>query len=282
MADWDWSFNGVAFGGTAEIQVAEVSGWLDLPDVRSGDTPRTGKHGLAPGRDLAGGRTIRFSCEVHTGDPTATEAIVAPLRTVLTIGEDEYPLIGQTPGLPALQVMCRPRRRAQPLQWDASIGAARLELEFVATDPLLYDAVESTASTGLGTLTGGLSFPAAAPFVFGTSGSSAVMSCPNDGPFPAPWTATFTGPLTAPELVHLESGYRLSFPSAVLAAGESLVVSSKSATVLLNGTASRYSWLASTSQWFDLQPAAVGTNSVLLLGSAGAGSVTMAWRSAWI
>ena len=282
MADWDWSFNGVAFGGTSSINVSEVSGWLDLPDVRSADTPRAGKHGLAQGRDLAGGRLIRISCEVHTGDPAATEAIVAPLRSVLTIGEDEYPLIGQTPGLPALQVMCRPRRRAQPLKWDASIGAARLELEFVATDPLLYAATESTASTALGTLSGGLSFPAAAPFVFGTSGTSAVMSCPNDGPFPTPWTATFAGPLTAPELVHLETGYRMSFPSAVLTAGETLVVSSKTATVLLNGTASRYSWLASTSQWFDLQPSSLGTNSVQLLGSAGSGTVTMAWRSAWI
>ena len=277
---WQLELAGVLMGDGTDFVVRSCDLW-SAPQIRATDVPRSGTHGLAAGeRERFGGRQVAASFYI-TGDtdtvevenrqmlqaawaPSETDAALVPLVWMEDDGR-KYRVHGRPRGA---SVRVEPRMPA--------------DCRFLALDPRIYDNDESTSSTALGTLTGGLSFPAAAPFVFGTSGTSAVMACDNVGTTDAPWTATFAGPLTAPELVHVESGSRMSFPSAVLAAGESLVVDSDSRTVLLNGTASRYSWLAATSQWFDLQPASIGTNSVQLLGSAGAGTVTIAWRSAWI
>jgi len=282
MAVWDWTLDGVPFGGTTEINVASVEGWLDLPDVRIGDSPRAGQHGLSMGEDFAGGRTIRFVVETVGSDADAAAAIVEAFRAKLVFvdGDDgDIPLVGTTPGFPALRTLVRPRRRNNPLTWDSGIGAIRSTIELQAADPRLYADAESSASTGLSAAVGGLVFSAVAPFVFGSGGTGNTMDCTNEGTFPTPWVATFTGPLVAPELVHSASGKRVSLTGATLTAGQTLVVDSLEHTVMLDGTSSRYSWLAASSQWFDLAP---GANAVDLLGASGAGSVTMAWRSAWL
>jgi hypothetical protein len=282
MATWDWTLDGVPFGGTTDINVAEVEGWLDLPDVRIGDSPRAGQHGLTMGEDFAAGRTIRFVIETVAADADAAATIVEALRDklVFVAGDDgDIPLVGTTPGYPALRTLVRPRRRNNPLTWDSGIGAIRAVIEMIAADPRLYADTASSDSTALSTAVGGLDFSAVAPFVFGSGGTGNTMDCPNDGTFPTPWVATFTGPLTAPELVHVDSGYRITLSGGTLLAGETLVVDSLEHTILLGGTASRYSWLAASSQWFDLAP---GANSIMLLGASGSGSVSMAWRSAWI
>ena len=282
MATWDWSLDGVPFGGTTEINVASVEGWLDLPDVRIGDTPLAGQHGLSMGEDFAGGRTIRFVLETVGADADAAAAIVEAFRAklVLVAGDDgDIPLVGTTPGYPAMRTLVRPRRRHNPLIWDSSIGAIRTMIEFAAADPRLYADTASSDSTGLATASGGLVFSAVAPFVFGSAGTPNTLECTNDGTFPAPWVATFTGPLVAPELLHVPSGKRITLSGATLAAGETLIVDSIEHTILLGGTASRYSWLAATSEWFDLDP---GSNDVQFLGASGSGTVTIDWRSTWL
>lgn len=279
MTAFEATFAGVTLG-CAPYAVRRWAG-LDLPAVRAGDAFRPHAHGLVAGRDLAEGRVIQFDLVVEddNGDPAALDGTLAVLDAAFVISELERPLVWQLPGQVQRQAMVRCRRRAMVLDVNYAAGIAHVAVELVATDPLMYAAALSSASSALGTTTGGLTFPAAAPFVFGTAGSSGVMSCANEGTFAAPWTATFTGPLVAPELVRLGSGERLTLSGASLAAGETLVVDSAARTVLLDGTASRYGWLSPASRWFDLQP---GDNSLQLLGASGAGSVTVEWRSAWM
>lgn len=279
MDDWEWSYAGVSFGAATGVDVVEVEGWLNLPDVRVGDAPRARRHGMYPGRDLAGGRTVRFRLAATAETAEALEQLVADLEAVTVFQEVELPLVGQLPGRGARQLWCRPRRRDHPIRWSSVLGADVLDLEFFGSDPRIWAAEVSSVSTGLSIAVGGLSFPASAPFVFGSGGAGSVMSCPNAGTFPAGWVATFTGPLVAPGLEHVESGRTVSLSGASLGAGEQLVVDSESRTVLLEGTASRYSWLDPLSRWFDLGP---GANSVRLVGASGDGWVSMSWRSAWL
>lgn len=278
MAEWDWTYAGVAFGGATGIDVNRVDGWLDLPDVRTADAPRSRANGYYAGLDLAGVRTIRFEIEVIAPDSTAAWALIAPLQNVTVVQAAEQALVGQTPGLPAIRALCRPRRRNTPIEWDRTIGAIRMDLEFQTTNPLLLADTASSAVSALALATTGLTFSAAAPFVFGSVTGNTIAAT-NAGNYDADWTATFTGPLVAPELVHVATGKRISLTGANLAAGETLIVDSASRTVKLNGTASRYSWLSTTSQWFTLAP---GSNAVTFLGASGAGNVTLSWRSAWM
>lgn len=280
MATWDWSYNGVAFGGSTGIDVPEVEGWLDLPDIRSYDMPRARQHGLYAGQDLAGGRAVRFRCEVRAADEDAAAALLAPLIDATVVQPTELLLVGTTPGRPAVRLSCRPRRRSPSLRWDSTIGATDVDIEFFATDPHLYADTASTATTGLATGSGGFIVPAVVPWT-SSGGSGSTMSCQNDGNFPAPWVATFTGPLVTPTLTHVGTGKQLLLTGvgASIAAGETLIVDSLNHTVLLNGTASRYSWLASASRWFELAP---GANAVNLTGASGSGTVQIDWRSTWL
>ena len=282
MATWDWSYNGVPFGGTSGLDVSTVDGWLDLPDVRTGDTPRSRAHGLYAGLDLAGGRTVRFGGEIHAADQTAAAALLAPLRNATVIQSAEGLLLGTTPGYPTLRLSCRPRRRVQPIRWDSTIGAATFDLEFFAPDPRLYADTASTATVSANPTVTGLTFSATAPFVFGSSTTGNVMNLQNDGNFPCQtWVAQISGgvtPLVLPELVHINSGKRLTFSGATLNLGDVLTVTPK--TIYLSSTASRYSWLSPTSQWFDLDPNS--SNPVQFLAASGTGSVTVTWRSCWL
>lgn len=270
---WQWELNGLLMGAGTVYEVQTFDVWA-APDLRQGESARAQQHGLYPGTDWLGGRFAKLKVTVKPTSPAADIAarqVLAAAWKPPTSGTSQ--LVWQEADGVKYTLFGKPRLAD-------TRGEYRMpsECRFIATDPRIYANTQSTASTGLATSTGGLSFAASAPFVFGTSGSGSTMACTNAGTFAAPWTATFAGPLVAPTLTHVSSGKTLILSGASLAAGDSLVVDSAAKTILLNGTASRYSWLAAGSQWFDLEP---GANSVNLTGASGAGTVTMTWRSAW-
>lgn len=273
---------GVTIGaGTSYRWSAWPEGVIDTPEIRVGDEPLAQRHGVQAGADWLGSRHIVFYIHVLGSSKADVESKVVALEQAFAPSPTDVTLDVRYYGSPnEWRVYGRPRGIKSQITRQVVTGyIAAARCEFTATDPRRYSQAQSSATTGLSASSGGLTFPAVAPFVFGTGGAGSTMSCPNDGTYDAPWVATFTGPLVAPELVHVASGKRLTLSGANLAAGDSLVLDSKAHTVLLNGTASRYSWLTPTSQWFDLSP---GANSVTFNGASGAGSVTIAWRHTWL
>jgi hypothetical protein len=281
MIDVTATLNGLTIGaGTSYRWAAWPDGLVSTPQIRVGDIPRAQSHGVVAGQDWMGSASIVFDLIITGTSRTDAETKLAALLAAFAPEPANVPLDVRLFGAPdEYRMYGRPRGVQVALDRKVLSGIIRARCEFVATDPRRYSTTQQTASTGLSTAVGGLAFPAAAPFVFGSGGTDSTMSCPNVGTFPAPWVATFTGPLVAPALTHLATGKVLNLSGANLAAGETLVVDSLARTVLLNGSASRYSWLTSTSQWFDLDP---GANSVNLTGASGAGNVSIAWRSVWI
>ena len=120
--------------------------------------------------------------------------------------------------------------------------------------------------------------PALAPLAFSGTASGGQVVATNDGEFGAPWTAVISGPVTTPRIENVTTGATLTF-NGTLGTGETLTISSLDRTVLLNGTASRYSWLTAGSSWFDL-PA--GSSTVRFAGVSGSGSMDLSFRSVWI
>jgi phage-related protein len=100
------------------------------------------------------------------------------------------------------------------------------------------------------------------------------------GEFAVPWTATLIGPVVNPRLENISTGETLYFEGE-LGVGDELTVDSLNRSIVLNGNASRYSWLAVGSQWFSLAP---GETSIRYAGSTvGAGArYAIAFESAWI
>lgn len=279
--DWTVEFNGITIGGaTNPYQVASIVGLHETPDIRTSDVNRARTHGQFAGVDYLGGRNITAVVEVRSPHPSNN--IWQAFSQALVAGQSaELPLVVQVPGLASggtVQVNARVRRLALPMDRSYSLGAGNAAVEWHCTDPRIYSSTLTTLSTSQAVSSGGLVFPAVAPLAFAGSASGGQVVATNSGEFDAPWTATITGPVNDPRIENVTTGKVVGF-TGVLNAGETLTISSLDRTVLLNGTASRYSWLNPSSSWFDL-PA--GDSTIRFAGTSGTGTMDLNFRSVWI
>lgn len=283
VTDYDFELDGVLICSGADTTQKELvsSKLFGMDGVRSSDKVRGQRDGLYPGIDYYAGRVIELEIEVWGNDTASFRTEYLALMSALRLRRTEVLLKVKLPGWPDLRVSCRPRRVAGPtIDQTFNLSKANVTVQLDASDPRIY---ADTQSSGTATLTGstsGLVFPATFNMTFGGITTSSVVIASNTGNYETPWTATINGPVTNPYIEHIEQGKLLRFTGS-LASGESLVVSSPpSGAVLLGGTSSRYSWLQDASQWFLLDP---GLNSVRLGGSsAGAPTMDLVWRSAWV
>lgn len=278
---WEFELAGLLLGGDSKFHVAAVAGLADVADVRPGDKPRLRRHGLRAGTDYMSGRTINLTVELDAADYTELATLVDQLGAAFRPGADEAALYFQVPGLAGGGngvLWCRTRRRSAPITPDGWYHRLpTVELELFATDPLIYGATELTASTGLPEGGDGLIFSATFDAVFGALGESGIVVCANAGTADAPVLLRVDGPVTNPRVENITAGKTIAL-SLTLADGDHLLIDTQSRTVLLGGTADRYSALTSASEWFSLVP---GANEVRFGASAGSGSLTVTWRSSW-
>lgn len=280
MTDWQMTYNGLTFGAATVYGIQEISGLHDLPEVRTSDRARARAHGQFQGTDYLGGRDIDVGVTITSNHPS--DATWQAFSQALVAGQTtELPLTIQVPGVAlggTIQVDARVRKLSLPIDMDYYNGVGRAAVQFHCTDPRLYSSTLQTTNFTQATATGGLSFDATFNLSFGGAASGGTGVCNNAGEFASPWTATISGPIVDPRIENVTTGQTLYF-SGSLATGQTLIVGSMDKTVMLNGTASRYSWLKNGSQWFDL---AVGDNTLRLAGISGTATMAVQFRSAWI
>jgi hypothetical protein len=149
---------------------------------------------------------------------------------------------------------------------------------FECSDPRLYAADVTTLNGTVPLATGGLDFPASATFSFGPGSDWVTLAATNAGLIETPWTAVIAGPCSGPRLELIGSEKALDLPSLTLDSGETLTLDSANQTVLLNGLSSRYGYLASDHQWWNL-PA--GSSAMRFRADSQTGSIELSFRSAW-
>jgi len=282
--DYGLEYRGFAFGGsTSDFLLAPGSiGFADLPGVATADRQRLRRHGLHPGDDFMLGRQILIPIEVTADDTATWETNLGALREAFRVDPDrgEDPLVFQIPGIAGggkRRINCRPRGLAVPvdLDWFYEIVVVTVRLE--ATSPYLLDDSETTVISSLLTAgSSGLTWPLTWPLNWGTVESSS-FTLTNNGTQAADFCATIPGPVTNPKIVDVGTGRELEFTIA-LASGEFLEVDTGARTVLLNGTASRYSTIAAGSEWFTLAP---GSNELSYRADSGSSNLSITFRSTW-
>lgn len=278
-----FEFDGVVFGGECTglgLDLIQADGF-DMPELRTGDVVRPRDHGMLAGDDFLSGRTINMDLAVVGSTAAVLDTKLATLATMgypLGADEVELPLVFQLPGQSKRRVNARLRRRSYPI--DISILAghmSKVTLQFFATDPRIYDNTLTTLSISLPVTSGGLGWPVGWPLGWSSS-TSGGATFNNIGTFETRPIVTFTGPLTSPNIQNVTTGQQWS-SIFDLQSGDQLVVDFAQRTVLLNGTASRYSYVTAASSWWTLIPG----NNVLMIGAAaGSGSATVTARSAWM
>jgi hypothetical protein len=278
-SDYQLTYRGLTIGAGTPWQIQSLSGLEDLPDLRTGDTPRAYRHGAVPGLDLADGRTITLELMVFDSGTGNFAANVEQLKGISSPLADETELVYQLPGRLGRSIRCRPRRRSLPVDLEYSFRKGNAVIELFATDPRIYDEFATSNVIALPSAATGLTFDASAPFVFGSAGTGGTLNVLNQGNTPAPWFARIDGPVTDPTLTLAATGQQVRLVGTVNA-GEFLSIDSLAPSVVLNGTASRYSWSAGPgSVWWELP---VGTSAVQFGATAGTGTCTFTYRSAWL
>jgi Phage tail protein len=273
-----YAFNDVAWGAGTTVNVTRVDG-LDMPPVRSADSPLPGGDGVIGGIDLLDARSIEFEAVVREADRASLFATLQSLAGALGRRSDDLPLTFQVdPSLPMMRINCRPRRRNIPMPNPNLGGYVPAVFQLVANDPLVYSDAEHVHDSGAATMAGGFSFPFSFPFSFGVAATGGVFTVVNAGTAPAPWIAIIQGPCVG---VTIANGFgELVHWNGTLTAEETLTIDSHPTrhTAVIAGTASRFGLLASNAVWFDLQ---AGENEIHFATDNGQGTLLFTWRDAW-
>lgn len=275
------SFNGLDLN-SSPYHMQEIEGLLSSPDIRSGDYAKVSRNGMIPGTDRYSGRTVTINLLIDDYDETAfgnaisalTSAFAAPL-------ESELPLMFTIRGIASGQdarLYVRPRKLNLPVDFNYFNGSSYADIQLFATDPLIYSETEYSATISLAQAPGGMVFPLVFPLVFGGGGSYGSALLTNQGNAESPVVIQINGPVTNPTVRNVTTGQSLGF-TVTLATGEYLLIDTLERTVLLNGTADRYSYLT-TPQWWKLSP---GVNEIRYFASiTTASTVEITYRSAWL
>lgn len=284
--DWQAAYGGLDLGAGTPYRIQPPVEGLDMPPVVVSDQDKLRDHGQYPGDDFLGPRSTVWAFKIAADDRATFTAQQSTLRAAFRPCEDERPMTFQLPGVAGggmRRILCRPRRRSDPVALTHAISRTVVTVQLDASDPRIYDDTESSVSTGLASSAVGLTWPLTWPLNFGGASTSGTVTAANAGDFSTPWTAVITGPVTNPSIENVDTGDQLIFTAnggLVLASGDTLVVDSATKTALLNGTASRYDRLASPVSWWDLEP---GDNHLRFGGTtSGSPTMTVTWRSAWI
>lgn len=282
--DYGFEYRGFAFGGsTADSLLAPgAGGFFDSANISTNDRERLRRHGVHAGDDFYGGKELLIPIEVTADTTTEWEAELLALKTAMRVDHErgEDALVFQLPGIAGggkRIINCRPRGLAVPIDFDWFYEIPIVIARFFSTKPFIYDSTLSeTASAILTPSSSGLTWPLTWPLNWGTS-SATSFNVTNAGTDDAEWSAIIPGPVTNPTILHVTSGRSYGWNIA-LAAGEWLEIDSDARTVLLNGTASRYSTKVNGSEWFTLSP---GANELSYRADSGTSTLSISHRSTW-
>lgn len=283
LAAYQFQIGTLVLGPGTSYDVLEVNG-LGIPDVRADDIDRPLDHGSFYSREFLSGRQVTLKVGI-AGDAQSAADAVAKRDTLLAqwapVSVDAIttkPLQFDQGGVGTRQLLGRPRRVASDVS-RLKGGYITVTLEYVSGDPRIYGAGLNQTSLALALATTGRSYNKAFNYGYG-SGSSGTVVVINAGTFPTRPVVTFSGPVTNPFIENQTAGTQLDL-QITLAIGDVLTVDFDARTILLGGTASRYSAIRTGSVFWELAP---GANSIRFGADVSdpAASASVAWRDAWI
>lgn len=279
-------WKGVLLGPGTSLRTVGLGGLQDLPGMRnSGTAPIEGFHGSFPTPALLDRRYVTWDYLIAQ-PPALARAAVDTLQSVTTLPEPgpaapESPLCLQIDGRRWL-MLAQVIRRSIPVDPDYALGVMRGSVQWVCSDPRLFQLPQRTASTGLPTAgSGGLVFPLVFPLFFGTGTAGGQVLLDNTSRAEAWPTFRLTGPALGPVITDLDRGSVLRFdPTWTLPAGQTIEIDTRPGyrTVLFTPSGVSVSARLFTRQWFSI-PA--GSSGLRVGFSAGSYDVNAQLAALW-
>lgn len=276
VADYQYEFVSLLMGANTIYTVESLEGLYGLPDLRSNDLERQDRHGVVPGVDLMGARTITAALKISTGGLGTIETAVQALAPLVRPKQTELPFVWQRPrtaGSIKKYINCRVRNFKLNTNYAMAHGYAEATLQLLASDPRHYTLGATTTSGAIPTSSAAGSATFAVGGDFYTEPVISIVGPFNNG------IITLS---TAPNVDDTVMQGRAIRLTGNVSAAQTLVIDFAARTMTLNGSAI-YSYRRTDSQWWSLTP---GSNTVTFNRDAGAvGSsapFTIVHRAAWV
>jgi hypothetical protein len=268
------TWRGVTLDGTGgDYSLESLEGWDDLPPVRTRFVARPGAHGTFDDVPEGEGRTVLVAGKVR--DATDRDTLLAGLVEAFylaDVGSEIEDLTVVHGGRTLLARARLTRFKVSPLAWG--LGVFGYAAEWYCPDPRRLGA-EKTATVGLSSSSGGLSWPVSWPVTWGATVTGGTATVVNTGIYNADATLRIDGPVDTPRITHAGQGKTLTFP-VELTAGQYLEVDFDARSARINGAVAR----TVAGQWPTVAP---GTNVFRTGAAAYEASAlwTFTWRDAW-
>jgi hypothetical protein len=272
---WDdlWLNTGDQANGLCLV-VEGLTGWLDSPPLEGNDSARVISDGAAWGPKVLGPRIITIR-----GAATGPRELMGRFRDQLTARAASREPKTLAVGDWDLQRVLTAEVRAGSDQYrHRPLGSTgfKYEVTVTAADPILYAGTWQTATLTNSTEATGRDYPKTYPWHYAAGYLPNAAILRNAGNYAAPVWALYEGAL---EQSALTGGPDQIIRVARVDDGMAILVSTATLTAEAEGGVSRASYILPGSRPMWVQP---DSTARWFLRSAGAGQVTLAWRSAWV
>ena len=253
--NYEFAFNGWLFGGPGQgVQVLEVSGLEDLPELRVQDDTRGFQDGMFRGRDFLSGRTVSFTLQVMNDSAGTMQTYLAELKANLQFQQSGTGTLQfQLPGRALQRLSARVRRRALKIDPDYTYGRSYATVEFFCPDPRIYDDTETLIGLNPTSQVGRVYDRTYNLVYTSPSGStSSFATASNAGNVTVYPVITLTGAMTSPIVVNSTTGQSIPI-SLTMSAADTLVIDPDLRSVTYNGLPAR-NLVSNAAQWFGFPP----------------------------
>lgn len=253
----DIHINGIALNriddSGCEWLVTDLDGWWGLPDAEIPDDPRPfhqdGSYYTA-GRYASRVVTLTgYIVPKSAGPAGVAEARDTLNRAINLVRQAGILQVDESPPKQAwVQITGRPLTRI-----TKASNVVEFNIQLRSSDPRKYSVTKYIKNSRLPVALSGRLYPKSFNYTYGSGGNAGTVTINNEGSYDTYGTLRINGPVTNPQVEHVELGRFLKF-NTVIGVGDFYDIDLLSKTVLLNGFESRRITLLPTSRWFNFQP----------------------------
>lgn len=182
---------------------------------------------------------------------------------------------------PPKQILCKVFSKKIEEEYERDPYFRDFTINLIAVDPRIYSQEEVTVTIYIPTSEGGRTYPKSYPKTYGGARVGGSSNCANSGNYGTFPLVKMYGPLVNPQIKNITDDNKFIKVDMVVNTGDYLEIDFDKHTIMLNGTASRYNYLASGSQFFSLLS---GNNNIEFKDNGGDTSAycKIIYRSAWL
>ena len=260
MINTPYAYKNFTLNDTPRIYHLTSIDGFDSPALREARENRPAMDGQIDYANLLGERLLTLKGRILAGNVSERDSYRQPFINAFKIDGVYDWLKWQVTGEVAKQVYCKVFNLKINDRYDVDPFIRDFIINLIAVDPRIYSQEELTKTVYIPSVEGGRTYPKTYPKTYGVVQTGGKITCTNGGNYTVLPVIKMYGPLSNPKIRNNDDEQKEILINIVVADGDYLELDFEEKTVMLNGTTSRYNYLASSpDQWWKLKP---GNNEI--------------------